>query len=578
VKTNTTSKSNHYDEVSQYCKDIKSGKILSGIYTKKAIKRFLNDCKRANDSHFPYVLIPSLADEMIDFAEMLRIPDLGGERLKLLPYHKFILYNLFGFVAKQDHTIRRFRNGYAEIARKNSKTTSLLFPIILYDFKTTPAAESFFVSRDLNQAEKSYNELRNIYLESFNVNRNDVTITVGYGIKSKSNSFIKFFSSDAKGTDGFKNSTSVLDEMHSYPNDNILTSFQYGGRARKNNLVLIITSAGTNINGPGYAHNLFSKKVLNGIINDETYFAIIYSYDDEDDWKDPKNFIKANPSLDVIVKRENLEKDLNRAIISPHFQPDFIAKTCGKWQSGTSGWLSMAQWDTTNRNRPVDINDFEGEPCHCGLDLSSNQDFTVFTKCFKRDDEYYFFHRFYIPEDTIQAKYAHENINILEWVQKGIVTATPGPTVDYDFIVKDVAADSKKFRIMEVAFDPAMIWLIKDKLTEAVPDIKLVNYSQGIKNMSPPTKMYEKMALDDKIVDGSPVIRWMIGNCVVQKDVNENYKVLKGDKYGKVDGVITSIMALDRSMANAQPEPTTGATREDFDSFMGTLKTMAGIF
>ena len=546
-----TVSSRHHEDVLQYCKDIISKKIPSGIYAQKAIKRFLADRKRADDPTFPYILIPELADDAIDFAEKLKIPDLGGKRLELLPWMKFIYYNLFGFVHKLDNNIRRFRNGYVEVSRKNSKTTSLLFPMILYDFKRTPAAESFFVSKDLQQASKSYTELKNIFLETFKVNQREITITDGYGIKTKGNSFIQFFSSDARGIDGYKNSLSVIDEFHAYADDKIITAFQYGGRARPNNLVLIITSAGTNIDGPCYAENKKAKKVLNQVMTEDTYFTIIYAYDDGDDWKDPKNFIKANPSLDAIIKPEILQNDLNNAVLVPHRQADFKAKTCGIWTTATSNWIPLARWDTETRNTPADISEFEGKPCHAGLDLSSISDFTAYTKCFEKDGRYYLFHKFYIPSETVRDRYAHENINIGEWIERGMVTATPGPTVDYDYILADIFADAEKHDITELAFDPYMMRHIVKELEEGLSNTILIPYRQDLKQISGPTKQYEKLVIEDRIIDGNPVMAWMVTNAVVKPDVNGNYKVLKDSKGAKVDGVITSIMSTDRCLANA---------------------------
>jgi phage terminase large subunit-like protein len=300
----TKSTSQHYNEVLSYCNDIKKNKILSSTYTKKAVNRFLSDIKRQKDEDFLYEFKQELGDKVIDFAENLFIPDIN-KKLELLSWMKFIYFNLFGWVHKLDNTRRRFRSGFIEVARKNSKTTSLLFPIILWDFIHTNAAESFFVSKDGNQSTKIFLELRQIFLESFKFNPREYTVTDS-GIHTK-NKFIKFFSSETRGTDSYKNSCSVIDEFWNYDNDKVITSFKYGGRARKNNLVLIITSAGNDISGPCYTENEKSRKILNGILTDDTYFKIIYAYDDKDNWKDKNNFIKANPSLyDIRAPLETL--------------------------------------------------------------------------------------------------------------------------------------------------------------------------------------------------------------------------------------------------------------------------------
>ena len=540
--------SSHYEEVLKYCNDIKSKKVLSGLYTKKSIDRFLNDLKRQNDEDFLYELIPEYADKVIDFAEQLFIPDLNS-KLKLLPWHKFIYYNLFGFVHKLDNKRRRYRTGYCEVARKNSKTTSLLFPIILYDFIHTPSAESFFVSKDGAQSSKTYTELRQIFLETFNTNKDIYITDSGIRIKSK---FIQFFSSETRGTDSYKNSCSVVDEFWSYDNDKIITSFKYGGRARINNLVLIITSAGNNINGACYAENLKAKKILNEILTDDTYFTIIYSYDDGDDWKDKKNFIKANPSLGTIIRPEILENDLTDALITPSHQADFISKTCGIWQTSISNWIPLHKWDTLKRNTDISINEFNNNICYASLDLSSINDFTAYTKCFEKDGCYYLFHKFYIPEETIAERYKQENININDWIYNGLVTAIPGSVIDYDYIKHDVLNDNELFNITELSYDKWQSNKLIDALNEEMPHTIFIQYDQSLKQMSTPTKQFEKLIMDDKIIDSNPIMKWMVTNAVIKPDINNNYKIMKQYKSStqRVDGVITSIMALDRCVLN----------------------------
>ena len=559
--------SRHLAEVTRYCRDIKSGAIPSGAYAKKAVRRFISDMRRQKDEDFLYEMRPDLADDAINFAERLRIPDLDGRRLELLPWHKFVYYNLFGWVHKLDPKRRRFRSGYVEVARKNSKTTSLLFPMILYDFKRTPAAESFFVSRDLQQAAKSYVELKNIFLESFNVDRNEVTVTDGYGIKTKGNSFVQFFSSDTRSIDGYKNSLSVVDEFHSYESDKIVTAFKYGGRARVNNLVLIITSARTNVAGPCYAENEKARKVLNGLLTDETYFTIVYAYDDGDDWKDPANLIKANPSLGPILRPEILENDLADALITPSHRADFKAKTCGIWQNETSNWIPLQKWDTERRNAGADLSGFEGRRCFAALDLSAVSDFTAYTRCFERDGLFYLFHRFYVPGEQVSEKYRVENINIRDWIDRGIVTATPGPTVNYDFIAEDIRRDNERFDIIELAYDRWQSNSLIGDLEEILPRTLLVDYDQSLKQMSNPSKGFERLVLEDKIIDGNPVMRWMVSNAVIRPDPNGNYKPLKDNKSStrKIDGVVTSIMAIDRCMAN--PEGGTASMEDIINMF-----------
>jgi phage terminase large subunit-like protein len=542
---------NNFDpDVLDYCNDVLSGKILSGSYTRKAIERFtLEYTEKQGQEDFKYCFIPSLANEVIAFAESLYIPDIE-KKLNLLPWHKFIYYNLYGWVHKEDSTKRRFRSGYISVARKNSKTTSLLFPIILHDFRTTKAAESFFVSASEKQAKKTFQELKQIISESFHVDKRKITMTES-DIR-KGDCFITFFSAESRSVDQYKNSCSLFDEFHDYDNDKIITSFRYGSRARKNSLNLIITSAGIDITGACYQEDQKARKILDGKIHDDSYFTIVYAYDDSDDWRDSSLFIKANPSLGVIIKKEILENDLQDALITPSHENDFKAKTCGIWSSGTTSWIPLDKWNQLDQE--VDWNDFVGLPCWGSFDLSSIHDFTVFTLCFKRENKYYFKHRFYIPSDTVINRYKKENINILDWINRGIVQSIPGPTIDYSYIYEDVKTDMKLYKIQEIAYDRWNSFeLIKLLENEYLSNIVLIPYTQNLKQLSAPTKQYEKFIYEKVIVDPSPVMQWMVQCAVIKADANGNYRPLKryvsGNSTDRIDGVITSIIALDRCMA-----------------------------
>jgi phage terminase large subunit-like protein len=549
-------KSEHLKEALKYCEDINSGMIPSGQYCKKAVKRFMNDVKRQKDADFLYTFMPEKAEEVIDFAESLTIPDIHTEdkKLRLLPWHKFVYYQLFGWVHKLDTERRRFRSGYIEVARKNSKTTSLLFPLILYDFLVTDAAESYFVAKDGLQAEKSFRELKQIIKATPALD--EVCRDTSFTITMKS-SRIAFFSSESSGVDGYKNSLSVIDEYHAYEVDKVTTSFRMGGRVRLNMLLLIITSAGLDLSGPCYAENEKARKLLNGILTDETYFTLIYAYNDNDDWKNKNNFVKANPSLGPILKEDILVNDLQDAINTPSHQADFKAKTCGIWQSGTSSWIPQQVIDRMRPDTPVDFNLFHHMTGYMGFDLSSTHDFTAVTLCFKKDDRYYFKHRFYIPGETIEERYRKENIGIISWVEQGMVTALPGPTIDEDFIFRDILEDAERFDIKIVTYDAWHAWALIKNIEHQLPHIAHVAFPQDIKKMSEPTKRFEKLLLENKIVDGNPVLNWMLGNANIYVDPNNNIKVVKEYKSStrRVDGVISSIMALNQCYENEQNTP-----------------------
>jgi len=160
-----------------------------------------------------------------------------------------------------------------------------------------------------------------------------------------------------------------------------------------------------------------------------------------------------------------------------------------------------------------------------------------------------------------------ENINIRDWIDRGIVTATPGPTVNYDFIIEDIKRDNERFDIVEVAYDRWQSNRLIENLEEILPRTLLVQYDQSLKQMSNPSKEFERLVLEDRIVDGNPVMKWMVSNAVIRPTANGDYKPLKDNKSStrKIDGVVTSIMAIDRCMAN--PEGGTASMEDIINMF-----------
>jgi phage terminase large subunit-like protein len=550
--------------VKDYCKSIINNKIPSCIYVKKAIKRFLNELRREKDQGFDYEMDWSYVQSFYDFSKTIILPD-SGKNLQLLDWQLFIHSNLLGWKYKNNKEKRRFRSGAVYVPRKNGKTTGIMYPLLLWDFLTIDSAESYFFEKDGRQSEKMFNDLKQIILNDDYLSRECNILT--FDIKYK-NSKIAYFSSESIGIDGYKPSLAIIDEFWCFDNERAVTAMRYGGRSRLNNLTLIITTAGTDISLPAYAEEEKVKKMLNGILTDDTYFGIIHSVDEEDDWKKSESYIKANPSIDAIIDRKILEQDLQDALSTTSHQPDYIAKTLNRWTSENLSWISLQKWEKSQPEN-IDFDLFKELNCYGSLDLSSVGDFTAYSLCFPKDGKYYFKHRFYIPEETLFERYKKENIGILEWTQKGIVKAIQGETIDYDVILNDVKQDYATYKIKEVAYDPWGSRDLVNKINDEMNNIVLIPYSQSLKQLSQPTKQYEKLILEGKIIDPNPVIKWMVQNVKMKPDANGNYKPLKDYKAStkRIDGIITSIISLDRAMENKGME-----TKRDFSDLLSLFK------
>lgn len=555
------------EQVFKYCRDIKNKKIISNKWVKKSVEKFLTEYKKQEDEDFPYFFDEGAFDKAVSFAELLYIPDLE-KTLELLPYMKFIYANIWGWKYKSDPNKRRIRMAYIEIARKNSKTTSFLFPFILYDFATTPAAESYFISSTDKLAEKSFDELKQIIKNTKGMENIDCySSAITFGSKR-----ISFYGAESLNYDSVKPSLAVIDEYWCYPNNKPVTGMKYGMRARQNGLVCIITSAGTNISGPCYAQRQLTENILKGVTEQDDFFGVIYSYDDKDDWKNPDLLEKSNPGLGVITNKEAIISDLNEALVNPLSQADYRAKTCGFWSSATTDWISL---DKIQQNKDLKYPDEEilrKTPCYGGLDLSLDGDLTAFSLCWFINNRYWFKQFAFIPEETLDEKYRRSNVNFPVWVQSGVVITTQGSTLDYDYIKNFIIEKAKQYPLVEIAFDRARADLMTLLLSKELPNLILTNYPQTVMYFTEPTNFYRNTMVSGEIVDNSPLTLWELGNAVVNPDNNGNVKPMKKNKASpdKIDNVITSIMALDRcrnGRNNNNPH-----RAEKFEDIMGLLK------
>lgn len=524
------------DLVLNYCKDIKQEKIKSCVYIKLAIKRFESMLKKTPAG---YIANWGKLTEVVNFAESLFIPDIN-KNLCLLPWQVFAYAGVYLFTKKENDNAFLTQIAYIEVARKNSKTTSILFPTIIYNFLATENAESYFFSGDEKQSKKTFEEITQIIKQSKELN--SVCKCWSSSIVFK-NSRISFFTSGTKKIDSYKNSFAVLDEYHEYLTDKPLQASLQGMRARKQGgQVLIITTAGLNVTLPCYYESMEAKSMLQGINkNDPAYFALIYTIDKDDDWKDAANLEKANPSIDLITNRKLLEQDLERAIKRPSTQANFLAKTYNIWRNARgSNWIPPEVW-LKQKNK---TSDYKNKNAVGAIDLSSIRDLTVFTLYWEDKDFIFAFHKIYIPEETLIERIQKENIGYAQWVEAGIITVTPGATIDYDFLIKDIVNISKECQLSKIAYDP---WhaqsLIKDLEKELPADVALIEFKQNLASISEPSKLFEKNILDKKIVDNNPVMAWALSNVVIKADVNGNIKPLKLNEGAKIDPVITSIMA-----------------------------------
>jgi phage terminase large subunit-like protein len=147
--------------------------------------------------------------------------------------------------------------------------------------------------------------------------------------------------------------------------------------SRRQPLLFVISTEGDSNEGIFPEQTDYGKAVLEGTHEDDSYFAIVYTIDKEDDWTQPEAWRKANPNLGVSVFEEDLEIRCKQAIANADSQASFLTKRLNVRVGASAAYFNMLAWSTICRDPDLRIEHFQGQPCMITLDLASKRDLTA---------------------------------------------------------------------------------------------------------------------------------------------------------------------------------------------------------
>jgi phage terminase large subunit-like protein len=524
----------------QYALDVTEGRILTGRLTRLACQRFLNDLKR-DDIWFDEVA----ANRECNFIE--RLPHVKGkwaakkETIKLEPWQSFAECNLYGWKWKRNN-LRRFRESYEEVARKNAKSTRLAgralymfcedgeFGAEVYSGATSEK-QAYEVFRPAHQMVKRTPKLQRHY---------DIEAPVkSLYIVSNGSRFEPLI---GKPGDGASPSFAVVDEYHEHPSDDLYETMLTGMGAREQPLISAITTAGSNLSGPCYEKRLDAIKVLEGTVVDDSLFVLIYTIDEDDQWDDPECLVKANPNLDVSVSRDFLLTQLDKARRSASLQNAFRTKHLNQWVGSKVAWMNMLAWQ--RQKMPCVLQDFSGKRAWLSVDLNSKIDLAAIGILIPDGNKFRVFAEFFVPET------AAENNDTYRMYREHL-TVTPGNATDYGFIEERLKQLAAILDVQEVAFDQWQAQYLAQRMISQ--GMNMVEFPHQVRTMSDPMKELEALVLDGRLThDGNPILTWNMANTVCKSDAKENIYPTKErphDDKCKIDGVVALIMAMGRYLA-----------------------------
>lgn len=477
----------------------------------------------------------------------------AGQAFELLPWEeKDVVMPLFGWMRK-DGT-RRYRRAGIWIAKKNGKSTlaaGLALYFLTMDGEACP--EVYSAASDKKQAGIVHGEAsRMVRASPALASRLIVTPSrkmIGYPEKDGT---YEALSADVPTKEGWSPLALIFDELHAQKTRAMWDTLTYGGAARRQPMLVSISTAGFERQSIGYEQYDYAKKVASGDITDAAFFPYVREAELDDNWADPKIWRKANPSFGVIIREDEFREAYREAKNSPTKENTFRRYRLNQWTAQDVRWLSMDAWNACDG--AVDADELAGKVCCAGLDLAKTTDLTALCLVFPDDDgNYSLLPFFFLPEDNILELEKKDGVPYRMWAKQGLLTLTPGNVTDYEFVKATIRKCADAYDLREVAYDPWNAETTAQQLQDE-DGIVVVAHRQGYGSMSEPTNELERLVLAGKVRHGGhEILRWHASNATVTMDPAGNIKIVKADAKGqgkkKVDGVIAAIMGLSRAMA-----------------------------
>ncbi|MCH3965454.1 MAG: terminase large subunit [Clostridium sp.] len=528
--------------IEEYYKGIKSGKYVVSKRVEKQYKKLIHDIKHPDK----YIFDKDKANRPIEFIERFCKHSKGewaGKPVLLELFQKAFISALFGFVDK-DTGLRRYREAMFYVARKNGKTV-MLSAIALYMLIADgeAGAEVYSCASKKDQAKICFDETLNMVKQSPYLSKHLKKRKTDLYFPATMSKF-QALGKNSDTLDGLNSHCVIIDELHSIKDRNLYEVMKQSQSARREPLLIMITTAGTlreNIFDDIYE---YACNVVDGNFPDDTFLPILYELDKKEEWTNPECWIKSNPGLGSIKKVNDLEIKVDRAKNNPKDVSGILTKDFNIRCTVSTAWLTF---DAINNEEIFDISKFHNCYAIGGADLSITTDLTAATLLMMdaETQKRYVTQMYWLPKESFNERVQHDKIPYDKWLQRGLLRLCEGNSIDY----RDVTAwflemlNDKEITPLWIYYDSysAKYWVEEMKNN----GFKMERCIQGAKTLSLPMQMMGADLQAKKInYNNNPMLKWCLTNTGVQTDRNGNIVPIKNQAAKmRIDGMASMLDA-----------------------------------
>ena len=467
----------------------------------------------------------------------------AGEPIKLLPWHReWLIEPLYGWREDTAERLRRYRVAYIEVPKKNAKSSALAWLgsyMLMGDDE--PGALGCIAAKTRKQASVIFDELAEVVRmspglgEELEVVRSTKTI-----FHRATSSSLHVISRDAGAAEGPSYSFVFFDELHTQPDRLLWESLRYSGRARRNPLLVTITTAGSDRHSLCWEQHEYAEQVIADPAYDPRFYGKIYGPKAGDDYFDPEVWRRCNPGMGVTMTEESFAADALEAKNKPTKLNGWLRRSLGVWTESENRWLDPDQW--AGCSGPTGV--LTGRQCIIGMDLSKRIDFSAMVALFPNDDGTFDVDaKFWLPRELVADRERQDKQPYQLWAEQGWIDTTDGNVIDHAAIREYVLNYAKTHTVEQIVADETGATQLLIELAGSGLDVQ--TYGQGFRSMSSPTGRLETLVIERKLrTGGNPVLSLMASRVTIETNSYGEVRPVKKKSTGRIDGIVALIFAI----------------------------------
>lgn len=552
-------------EVEKYVDLCLSGKRPSGRLEKLALQRHNRDLSEQSDRREFFSW--GHATHHLDFFPLLVHPkgSAAGKPFELVTTHKTMLALLYGWRRVPDLAhqplLRRFREAYLSEARGNGKSpkaAAIALNGMVADLPPEPGAENVCVATTRAQASKYVWSQARDFIKKVKALRDRCrTLSSEKVIEFECDDITSTFGplgSDSNNLDGGNYHIAVLDELHAWREQHrgLLEVVSTAMGKRLQDLLVYITTAGSDRSTLWKEVFDYARKVLENLIDDRQFYAYILSCDIDDDPFDESTWIKANPLLGISVQLDKFRAMALKAKNSPAKLNEFDRY---KRNLLVSDREKPYPPELTEKGGPIDLARLKCVKCTVGIDLGWRDDLAAAAACFElTDGTHKPFYAFQVKAWMPSESERRHQMPFEAYIRSGLITLSDGETNDDDDVYEWVEELNRLHGVNSVAADGNNFRSLLNRFHKKLA-LKVYEFPQNQRKYNEPVRKLQEFYRDRRVLDGGNLLlRWALDNVALRKDSAGYVMPDKDASIEKIDPACSVLMALSETLYSNEAE------------------------